>query len=240
MSSAPRHDPPLEPCDSLLQPSPESLGELVRAFLLARRQREDRWQFAISLTGLRRAGLDDTHLRWLMLEGHVEHGLEQTEPAATERQFQHPPNVCFTRASCFVLTERGRAFAQATASRRPTGATPSPKAAARKAPCWDGDSRLFVGRLLVKHFRQDAPAQKAILSAFQEEGWPPWIHNPLAGEGEREGEERLHDAINNLNRLQKVARLHFRVEGGDRVYWELLPSTPPVARATPKRHPSDT
>src|SRR5207249_2575807 len=103
-----------------------------------------------------------------------------------------------------------------------------------------GKSRLFLGGALVKQFRQDAPAQKAILTAFQEEGWGPWIHNPLPAQGDRDGEERLHDAVNKLNRGQQQARLHFRVEGGERVYWGPRAAKRGGTQAAPKRHRSGT
>jgi hypothetical protein len=221
----------------MLQPAPEALGQLLRAFLLAHRLGEDRWQFAINLPSLHQVGLDDTYLRWLIRQGYVEHRLERTEPDADRREFQDTRNLGFTTASCFVLTEHGRAFAQSS-SPRSLAAAAGPRAAATVVPLWDGDRRLYVEGAVVKYFHQKAPAQKKILCALQEEGWPTWVLNPLTRNGERTPEDRLHDAVNKLNRGQRNRRIHFYVEGGERVCWELLPEKPSGTQATRKRHPS--
>jgi hypothetical protein len=133
------------------------------------------------------------------------------------------------------LTESGCEFAQS--------AGPGPLETARALrPEWDGECSLRLGEDEVKHFRQPARAQKQILDAFQEEGWPPWIFNPLGAEGHRTGGERLRDAVNKLHALQVGPwRLHFRVErGGERVSWQILPARGSGGKAAPKRRSSGT
>jgi hypothetical protein len=211
----------------------------LRAFLLARQLGTDRWQFAVSLESLRHAGLDDTYLRWLLHEGYLEHRREQSKPEGPRRNFRGTPNQSFfTAASCFILTERGGDFARVPAPDRADADAPGPQAAARVVPYWDGARRLYLGSTLVKHFRQDAPAQTTILSAFQEEGWPARVANPLADQGDRGSAERAHDAVNRLNRGQKVRRLRFRIEGGgEQVCWELLATKARGTRGAPRGQP---
>ena len=48
-------------------------------------------------------------------------------------------------------------------------------------PNWDRETRKFVvGDRLVKHFRVPSPNQAAVLDAFQEEGWPRSVDDPLS------------------------------------------------------------
>jgi hypothetical protein len=227
MSNAPRRDAPPEPTSAFAPPGPDSLAELLRAYLLAKAYREDPWQFALSFDGLRQGGLSETDLRWLVRAGHTEHGLEVTDPTAPRRHFLYPPSLRFSAESCFVLTARGCAYARRDGPAEPANAA---------VPSWDGQARLCLGGVLVKHFRQPAPAQKKILDSFQEEGWPPWIYNPLTEQGERAAEDRLHDAVAKLNTHQQGPGIHFRLESGcERVAWE-----PRRNQAALKRHLSGT
>jgi len=47
--------------------------------------------------------------------------------------------------------------------------------------------------------------QETILSAFQEDGWPPHIDNPLPGSEDTDAVDRLHDAVKLLNRHTRQA-----------------------------------
>jgi hypothetical protein len=89
-------------------------------------------------------------------------------------------------------------------------------------PRWDPAYReLRVGDTVVKEFRVPSPAQIAILSAFEEEGWPHRIDDPLSPLPNVEPKSRLHDAIKRLNGLQKIRLLRFRGDGtGEGVCWE--------------------
>ena len=70
----------------------------------------------------------------------------------------------------------------------------------RGQPVWDSERReLRVGGAVVKRFRQPARSQEAILAAFQEEGWPPHIDNPLPSHDDVDAIDRLHGAIRRLN-----------------------------------------
>ena len=59
--------------------------------------------------------------------------------------------------------------------------------------------------------------------AFEEEGWPAKIDDPLAPQSQQDPKRRLHDTIKCLNRNQKNELLHFRGDGtGEGILWELV------------------
>ncbi len=90
----------------------------------------------------------------------------------------------------------------------------------RLVPHWDGNALWFAG-LLVKEFARGAVDQKAILSAFQEEGWPPRIDDPMPGKPGKNSHRRLHNAINNLHRRMVYRVIKFRGDGtGEGISWE--------------------
>jgi len=93
----------------------------------------------------------------------------------------------------------------------------------KRKPHYDKDRReLRLGEEVVKQFKQRAPNQEAVLLALQEDGWPPRIDDPQPPKDGLDAKRRLHDTINNLNRHQKTARIHFYADGrGEGVLWEL-------------------
>jgi len=98
----------------------------------------------------------------------------------------------------------------------------------RRRPRWDARLRqLWLGKLLLKEFRQPAPYQTALLDAFQRRGWScRFVKNPLAAtpdEGTEDVRRRLHDTIKNLNRGLPVGTIRFRGNGGSGVWWEHSP-----------------
>jgi hypothetical protein len=76
---------------------------------------------------------------------------------------------------------------------------------------------------VVKRFREPAPNQVAILRAFEEEGWPARIDDPLfGGLNGAQAKQRLHDAIKRLNASQLHQRIRFHGDGtGTGIWWEL-------------------
>jgi hypothetical protein len=81
---------------------------------------------------------------------------------------------------------------------------------------------LWVGKLLVKRFRQPAADQEAVLAAFQEEGWPPFIDDPLSPRPGQDAKQRLRKTIENMNRRHKVKIIRFGGGGtGQTVGWRL-------------------
>ncbi len=105
-------------------------------------------------------------------------------------------------------------------------------------PHWDEQRRILrVGQHAVKHFRRPSPNQEAILAAFEEEGWPRRIDDPLPPHGEQPTKCRLHDTIKWLNRHHQPRLIRFFGDGtGEGVYWEFLrPSDLAPPAGDPKR-----
>lgn len=94
--------------------------------------------------------------------------------------------------------------------------------AAHLVPVWDGDRlELRLGQRIVKRFKSPATNQATVLAAFDEEGWPPRIDDPLPPHPDLEPKRRLHDTINSLNRNQKHRLIRFLGDGsGKGVRWE--------------------
>ncbi|HEY7157590.1 MAG TPA: hypothetical protein VH575_26780 [Gemmataceae bacterium] len=105
----------------------------------------------------------------------------------------------------------------------------------RRRPCYDERLReLRIGEVVVKCFTQKSDGQEIILMAFQEEGWPQVLDDPLTGKEEQDPQQRLRRAVDNLNRRQRVPLLHFGVRGqGTAVIWEFRQESD--AKATVER-----
>lgn len=75
----------------------------------------------------------------------------------------------------------------------------------------------------MKCFLVPAPIQEAILAAFQEEGWPPRIDDPLPGRAEQDPKRRLNNAIKKLNGCRLARVIRFSGDGtGEGVKWKLV------------------
>jgi hypothetical protein len=202
---------------------------LLEAHAYADSLANDVWQFAIGVSSLNQGGLSVNDLRWLLYRGFLSHCLETTRPGDERRTFRAGGACRFDRRSCFVLTEAGIALA----SQRPCMPSIETTGAASETdgkvdtlsivPTWDRDRQeLRLGQELVKCFKTPAPNQELILAAFQEEGWPVHIYDPLPPHPEQDPRRRLHDTINSLNRNQKKTLLRFMGDGsGQGVRWDL-------------------
>ncbi len=98
----------------------------------------------------------------------------------------------------------------------------SSAASPQPVPRWDMLRReLSVDGQVVKRFRVPAPNQIAILAAFEEEGWPPRVYDPLPPQGDQDPAGRLRETIRALNHHQRPPMLHFSSDGtGQGVLWE--------------------
>ena len=86
-----------------------------------------------------------------------------------------------------------------------------------------GSRTHFRGGVLVKRFRAPAPNQQLVLEAFEEEGWPPRVDDPLPMHSERAPKRALHDTIHSLNARQHNPLLRFSGDGsGEGVRWRLV------------------
>jgi hypothetical protein len=199
----------------------------------------DPWQFAVTVGELVGAGLRVTDLRWLVAVGVLDHAVELRTRSRSRRAFRRLPSTAVADASCFVLSDAGVRFCSelplASGARAECPGDPPPR------PNWDRRRReLTLSGWLVKRFRTPAGCQELILSAFQEEGWPPRIDDPLGRGAGRDGRHRLHDVVRALNRHQQAARVRFGRDGtGLGVCWEAagLPRSPRASPPLPSSSP---
>lgn len=202
----------------------------------------DRWNFALEIGELRSVGLTKSDLRYLVLKGYVEHARETTLPGEATRSFHKSHGLTFSKRSCFVITEAGvfaarnretQQLADSPVAVCETASPPSGQAqlstsARRVVPCWDSDlQELRCNGLIVKRFKVPAPNQEMILAAFQEEGWPARIDDPLPPHRDQDPKRRLHDTIVSLNRNHKTRFLRFMGDGsGQGVRWTIVNDAP--------------
>lgn len=195
------------------------LRMLLQASQYAAELGRDRWDFAVEIASLRRVGLTNSDLRWLLCKGFVEHAVEAKASDEDRRSFRHVGQLKLRDDVCFVLTDVG---AKAVAS------LPRMRRLRPKRPTWDRSARvLFLGGLIVKQFRVPAVNQVAILDAFEEERWPDRIDDPLPPDDDVDAHERLHDAIKHLNHHQRLPLVRFLGDGtGCGVRWSLAAGRP--------------
>jgi len=205
-----------------------ALGLLLQAHATAARLGHDKWDFALEIQALKEAGLNHNELRSLICQGFAEHRVEQTRCGAKQRTFRRPSSLRLARRSCFALSETGLPIAchivahsahlPALTVRYSDNEIPRP----HLAPFWDSERReLRLGNVLIKRFRQPAKNQETVLAAFQEDGWPAHVDNPLSGDVDIDARDRLHDTVRKLNR-QTNQLLHFCSDGnGEGVVWRL-------------------
>jgi hypothetical protein len=186
------------------------------------------WNFACQLTCLLQSGITESDLRWLLHEGLGEHRTE-TRPSETLRTFDASTSpIRFQPASCFLLSESGIALARnlrdVSAGERTGRGGPElrlDQAHAEIRPHYDSARRvLSVGSRVVKEFRVPAHNQELILSAFEEEGWPPHVDDPLPPNSGMDDAKRLQHAIYRLNLRQANRLIRFEGNGkGTGIKW---------------------
>ncbi len=218
--------------EELPQKMQPAIAVLREASDYARWTSGDRWEFAVEIQHLRKLGLTPNDLRYLVRKGLVEHAREVTIVGQDGRKFQQTGDLTFTKRTCFVLTSDGVAAAHMAFQKRPRNngrlatvslsanvSVPAPDVV---APKWDAEKReLRIDGRIVKRFKWHAENQERILAAFEEEGWPARIDDPLPPHEEQDSKRRLSDTIKCLNRKQTQELLHFRGDGtGQGVVWE--------------------
>lgn len=212
----------------------EALGLLLQAYDYAVELGQDVWDLAVELDVLRASKLSNSDLRWLAARGLIEHAVESTGLDDHARHFRRTRLLMFTEPTCVVLTHSGVAAAREICSDAALAAVAvvrSPQMGichigipdeANGRPKWDQQRRqLRVGADVVKEFKLPSPNQETVLTAFEEEGWPPRIDDPLTPVPHLDSRRRLHDTIKALNRKQKRYLLRFRGDGsGEGIRWE--------------------
>jgi hypothetical protein len=208
----------------------ESLALLLQAHDYALELGQEAWDMAVELPVLRGVRLSNSDLRWLAAKGFIEHAIEMTGPDDRARHFHRTPLVSFADATCVVLTPSGVAVAREICSAEPVIAMSRARVGIFQhgmveeapRPRWDQQRRqLRVGSEIVKEFKLPSPNQETVLMAFEEDGWPPRIDDPLPPVAQLDPRRRLHDTIKALNRKQKRELIRFRGDGsGEGIRWE--------------------
>jgi hypothetical protein len=209
----------------------EAFRLLLQAHDYAAELEQDAWDLAVELSVLRGTSLSNSDLRWLSGKGYIEHAVEVTGPEYRVRRFRATPLLSLSEATCVVLTPSGVAVARDLRSRDVVPPEVRPQVAicripsTEELPCnpkWDRQRRqLRVGAEIVKEFKLPSPNQETVLMAFEEEGWPPRIDDPLPPQPQLDPRRRLHDTIKALNRKQKQYLIRFRGDGsGEGIRWE--------------------
>ena len=209
----------------------EALRPGVESLLVASRCAADvgqnEWWFAIEIQTLRQLGLVETHLRWLIGRKFLFHR-EEVPPEELlgfdpyDRQFRDACLYQFSERSCFVLTKAGLEFAKMLSrADLPSRPVPTISPPVTAIPSWNLQRKeLWVSECLVKRFRVHSPNQESVLEAFQEEGWPERIFDPLQP-------GRLPETIKSLNRHHRVPLIRFSGDGtGQGVLWEPIAPFP--------------
>jgi hypothetical protein len=183
----------------------DALAELIEAEDAAAEYRQDVWQFAVSLSDLNHVGAGETDMRRLLAGGYAEHGFENSANGDCHRSFHPGGGLRLTATSCFIVTTAGRVYFDTVALR----------------PRWDRERReLWVGDVLVKTFWITAVGQERILAAFEEDGWPARIDDPLPPVPGIVPRDRLHNILLKLNRTQSALKF-FRDGTGEGITWKL-------------------
>lgn len=207
---------------------------LYQAFKYARDTNSDIWEFSVSLKEIGEAGCDFSDLRWLIRKGFVEQKRELTCDKDSKRRFEPAGELIFGQSSCFVITKKGIQFAKDLISN--SSCIPSESKISEsdgivdtiaiecctESPIWEPEThKLLLGGAIVKQFKCPAFNQETVLNAFQEEGWPDRIDDPLVPHPDQNSKRRLADTIKCLNRKQRKKLITFRGDGsGEGIVWE--------------------
>jgi hypothetical protein len=188
---------------------------------------------ALDFDTLQQAGLGNA-IRCLMCQGYVCHsdsGQQQhsAKPGVAKKNCQ------FDAQSRFLITPAGRDFArhlhESLMSELNSDACaplhsclghqqiPSPHFG---RPSFDVNRReLRVGNASISSFRRSAHNQITVLSAFELEGWPQRIDDPLPWDPNIDHAQRLHITVYRLNCHQHPPVLRFLSDGtGNGIRWE--------------------
>lgn len=214
---------------------------------------QNAWDYAASYRELRGFGLTHNDFRFLVVSGWIEHQQQLTAAGRLHRSLEAVDPLCFSKQSRFVLSSRGAALptlpATCSTTTKPPPISPlqlSPDGGARKQarspsqsvlatrPSWRALEReLWVGDVIVKQFRWPAPNQELVLAAFEEEGWPVRIDDPLSPHLDQDPKRRLNDTVRCLNRKQLHHLIHFRSDGtGEGLFWSFTKPTSSLLQAS--------
>jgi hypothetical protein len=243
-----------------------ALAALLDAHQYAADLQRPIWDFAVEWPQLA-AGLTRNDVRWFLAKGYIELADEIGKSGlGLPRRFRISPAGVLSRRTCVVLTAAGIAFAAenrrglsqfcecgrakwdcplcSDGSRIGANLENRNGAAANEkrpptVPHWDAAGRkLWFGKDLIKQFKVPAKNQELVLAAFDEEGWPPCIDDPLPPQDGIDAKTRLHDTIIRLNRSHQSKCIRFHGNGnGLAVHWVRVGRS---QMPTPNLHQSNT
>lgn len=175
---------------------------------------------------LKRGGIGDSDLKWLIAWGWVE---QVPDHKTRQRRHRRRRNVVRFQEPHFAVTQTGLKLLEELAENMGLSFGGTADAASDPVvPRWDARRReLRYGGVLVKRFGRAAPNQERILTAFETQGWPNRIESPLPFPAEPgvSPKRRLRDALGRLNRSLTRPVICFRGDGtGLGIRWEALPS----------------
>lgn len=192
---------------------------LLEARQYAKQLNRNPWDFAVPVDEMTALGCTVNVMRWLVLSGYAEVAIEIS--GTRKRAVKRPMSWIHNKRASFILTESGVQAAKdfgmsenghPRKRRKNVGAVIRPRFVNRE---------LCVGNQVIKRFRQPAESQELILLAFEEQGWEKEIDDPLPPVHDVDSKLRLRHTIDNLNRHQLVALIHFYGDGtGQRIGWE--------------------
>jgi hypothetical protein len=216
----------------LLSKFAPALALLLDSAMYAAQTSGDRWEFAVDMGQLKSLGLSDNDLRYLVRLSCLDHASEMTVVGNNGRQFQRTGDLFFTERTCFVLTPQALSAAlghvEKTPASHPAHSTTirivngAEDDGALHVPDWDVERRILsIEGQTIKQFRCRAANQETILSAYQEEGWPVRIDDPLVPVETLDIKRRLNETIKSLNRSHSSRLIRFRGDGtGEGIVWE--------------------
>jgi hypothetical protein len=74
---------------------------------------------------------------------------------------------------------------------------------------------------VAKRLHREAPAQEAVLAAFEAAGWPEAVRDPLDPDPETDPKERLRETVKSLNERLRRSTIRFHTDGtGTGVVWK--------------------
>jgi hypothetical protein len=167
-------------------------------------------ELTVAVGTLRAAGLTIADVRWLLDNHYLQWPAEKNRATDKPRVVGTRGTQAFSAKSRLLLTPAGFRVARLLLP---------------DITYYDRELReLWAQGELVKRFTQPAPDQHAILSTFEESGWPRHIDDPLPHKrGRQAANLRLRDAIKRLNRHQQRSLLQFRGDGtGEGLRWEFV------------------
>jgi hypothetical protein len=158
------------------------------------------------------AGVDAACLRSLLSAGLI----EAVNGAGAARNPGPQSRFTLTAAGCRLAWRVAAGPVGPRLAAQTCRSAPAPG----EKPRWDRAAReLWFAGEVVRRFRHSARNQERVLEAFEEQGWPPRIDDPLPREGV-DPMERLRDTVRYLTAGLGAAPLQFRTDAeGRAVLW---------------------